>query len=394
MGVGPLQTSPTGYLHQCESTRDRLKTDLYKCKKVDRIGYKIQRSVIDIHQKEVDFQWYHRLLQTLISWPRTLSAHNQLITYMRDHCEESQAGIRFVEEYTKDYIAADAILWYTKPGCLFHLVNQAFRDENIDEIVKYRSFIKDLSEQLRLLHNEQREYGCDEYRLYRGTCLPYDDVGVLKSNQGKLISFNGFLSTSLDRNTALVFAQPSNQQEQVEAVLFEYYIDASLETAACPYIGHRSAIVNEQEFLFDVGAIFRIQSVKYDSEEKCWFVCCKLCDKKELKQLNFQGIASSTEGFLSVFNYGRLLTEMGQLKKAESFFKALFNAATDDGAKSLYLFGLANVYLITEELTLFHQAYQRALDYSFLLNATFGEMNRIANTFRKIGRACSNSRIF
>jgi hypothetical protein len=194
----------------------RLKIDLYKCQKVRGISYKIERSIVDIHSNEIDFHWSYRLTQTLIAWPRYPAAQNQLIEYMREYYNGNQSSIEFLEEFARDYIPTDAIRWYTRAGCLFRLVNRAFRDENIDEVFKYRSFIKDLSEQITLLRNEQREYGPDEYILYRGTCLSYDDIVVLKSNQGKLISFNGFLSTALDRDIALVFVQPSNEQEQVE----------------------------------------------------------------------------------------------------------------------------------------------------------------------------------
>ncbi|CAM4838903.1 unnamed protein product [Rotaria magnacalcarata] len=370
---------------------ERLKIDLYKCQKAHRISYKIERSIVDIHSNEIDFQWSYRLTQALISWPRYPEAQNQLVEHMRDYYRGSQSSIEFLDEFARDYMATDAVRWYTRPGCLFRLVNQAFRDESIDEIFKYRSFIKDLSENLTLLHNEQREYGSNQYNLYRGTCLPYDDIAVLKSNQGKLISFNGFLSTTVDRDIALVFVQPSNEQDQVEAVLFEYNVNTSLDTHAYANIGSQSAIPDEQEFLFNIGAIFRIESMKYDSDEKLWLVRCVLCEKKDLRQLHIQGISSTNENALTVYNYGDILIEMGEYVRAERFFGALSNEVKDDSAKAIFLFKLLNIYSITKDRIRFTQTFEKALQYSSSLEEKLGNVNAVFNLFRILGCACSTA---
>ena len=107
------------------------------------------------------------------------------------------------------------------PVVYFDVLIIRFGKRNIEEIYRYRSFIKDLSEQIDMLHIEQKEtIGCDSYTVYRGTCVSYDDISILKANQNRLISFNGFLSTSFDQETALLFVEPSSKNEQKEACTF------------------------------------------------------------------------------------------------------------------------------------------------------------------------------
>jgi hypothetical protein len=283
--------------HQVTPLIHRLKADLYKCRKVEGIQFKVERSLVDVHEKRADFQWSFLLVQTLIKWPRHPGAQNEMLTFLRNYYKANQSNLDFIDHFALNYKSDNAIFWYTRPGCLFQLVNRAFRDENIDDIFIYRSYVKDLSEQLDLLHAQQRERSFrTNCTLYRGTCLPYDDISVLKTSRGKLISFNGFLSTSRRPIIATLFIQPSSEQEQKEAVLFEYTIDTSLETTSYVDISDISQIPDEEEVLFNLGALFRIDNVEYDESEKRWIIRCILCAKSEIGQFYKNTDVSGTSG--------------------------------------------------------------------------------------------------
>lgn len=56
--------------------------------------------------------------------------------------------------------------------------------------------------------------------------------------------------------------------EQKEAVLFELFVDTSLDTTSYAYIGLESVNIDELELLFNINTIFRIKKVEYDDSKK------------------------------------------------------------------------------------------------------------------------------
>ncbi|CAF1061302.1 unnamed protein product [Didymodactylos carnosus] len=71
--------------NRVQSLVERLKIDLYKCRYSTGITYKIERSVIDVHDKKADFKWSCLLVQTLIRSLRDERAHRDMITYLREY---------------------------------------------------------------------------------------------------------------------------------------------------------------------------------------------------------------------------------------------------------------------------------------------------------------------
>ena len=57
--------------------------------------------------------------------------------------------------------------------------------------------------------------------LYRGTQIPTGELRKLKDNVGKIISTNGYLSTSRNINVSLRFTFPNSLMTGFEPVLFE-----------------------------------------------------------------------------------------------------------------------------------------------------------------------------
>ncbi|CAF1461636.1 unnamed protein product [Didymodactylos carnosus] len=264
------------------------------------------------------------------------------------------------------------------------MLNQAFRDENLDNIFIYRSFIRDLSDQIDILHMEQRESGFDSCTVYRGTCLAYDDIAVLKSNKGKLISFNGFLSTSVYAEVAELFKQPSNDQEQMESVLFEYYIDANLETSSFAYVAFLSASPDEGEVLFNIGTIFRINQIKYDESKKLWHVHCALCAKSEVGH-HFMDVERKTEAY-NFFYFGYLLVMAGETDRAEKFYLKILREEVDITVKALCYCRLARIYSDKGEWTRSIDMYKKLFQHSSYLSKNYGEFSKLINIDKRIVR--------
>ncbi|CAF4639194.1 unnamed protein product [Rotaria sp. Silwood2] len=327
-----------------------------------------------------DFKWSRLLAHTLTKLIPDRKAHQEMIDFLRDYYKDNQATLEFLDDFSKNYKNEEAIRWYTRPGCLFRSLNRSFREENIEEIYRFRSFIRDLSKQIDLLYIEQKEtIGCDSYTVYRGTCLPYDDIAILKSNQGKLISFNGFLSTSFDRNTASVFIEPSSKEEQKEAVLFQFFVNTDLDTTSYAYIGLESDIADELELLFNINIIFRINKVEFEESNKQWFIRCELCPKNDVEPLYLENNDNiNDENHSNLYRFGILLIEAGQISKAEKFYHKLLEESSGNFRAEFNCYtGLGVVFFHLENYTHALEMYSKALDINIQPEVIYNDMGNI-----------------
>ncbi|CAF3769962.1 unnamed protein product [Rotaria sp. Silwood1] len=85
----------------------------------------------------------------------------------------------------------------------------------------------------------------------------------MKKNQGGLISFNNFLSTSTSKEVALCFAQNALKKSEKVAILFEMTIDPSISSVPFTSLDKLSYFQEkEKEILFSMHTVFRIGEIK------------------------------------------------------------------------------------------------------------------------------------
>jgi hypothetical protein len=88
-----------------------------------------------------------------------------------------------------------------------------------------------MHQRLNTLHNEQRsETNCLQNVFSRGKKLSTSVLQQLEDNKKKLISMNGFLSTTKTDNVANMFAGTETNIEGYQSVSFEMYIDGTINT--------------------------------------------------------------------------------------------------------------------------------------------------------------------
>ncbi|CAF4006457.1 unnamed protein product, partial [Rotaria magnacalcarata] len=355
---------PDNIFNHVKSLIVRLKIDLFKCEYVSNMNFKVEKSIFDIHQKTTDFKWSRLLVHTLTKLIRDSKAQKEMIDHLRDYYKDNKASLDFLDDFSNNYNNEEAIRWYTRAGCLFRCLNRSFH----------------LSEQINRLHIEQKEtIGCNSYTIYRGTCLSYDDIAILKANQNKLISFNGFLSTSFEKATALLFSEPSSKDEQKEAVLFEFFVDVDLDTTSYAYIGLESAINDELELLFNINTIFRINQVKYDEVMKQWCVRCSLCPKSEVERLYLEvADDDNNENHRNLYQFGILLIQAGQISRAEKFYcKLLEESRGDFKAEFNCYVGLGALFFHSSDYSRALDMYKNALDFNIQPEVIYNDMANV-----------------
>lgn len=115
---------------------------------------------------------------------------------------------------------------------------------------------------MKALSNEQQ--GTNLTVLYRGQTIKDNELKILESNVGHLISFNTLISITRDPAVASAFASnPKN------AIVFEIHITGENNNSLCPFadISEHSLYGDEEEVLFFPGATFRIDSIEKETGE-------------------------------------------------------------------------------------------------------------------------------
>ena len=204
------------------------------------------------------------------------SDQKELIAYCRQVNADNPRELLKIEGFKQNYVPEQALSWYTKDMCLYRLLNKTLRAGDLGTLVVFRGFITDLYRQLKRLHSVQ--FRCDSSSVvYRGQSLSEDEMGRLRFYQkdngnAHYFSFNSFLSTTLNRDVAMIYASAptpcGSTMNEEYPVLFEIHIDPTVEYVQ-PYahIATESQFSSEQEILFMLGSIFRFESLSTTSEQ-------------------------------------------------------------------------------------------------------------------------------
>ncbi|CAF1092108.1 unnamed protein product, partial [Didymodactylos carnosus] len=220
-----------------------------------------------------------------------------------DLCKQTHIGntieLEIIKKIEREYSADKAIYFYTGDNCLFKMLNKALRTKDIETIVSFRRFIRDLYKQLKKLHRHQQQ---TITKVFRGQMMSREELTKLCNSVEGYVSMNSFLSTSLDKQVALEFLKLVKYNDQLQPGDINEY----------------SYFKREKEVLFFTGSIFYIQQVRQN--EQYWTIQLQLCGEQnnELKDIFYhlkKQIAKETDLIL----LGRILMDMGEREKAEEY---------------------------------------------------------------------------
>ncbi|CAF4988686.1 unnamed protein product [Rotaria sp. Silwood1] len=281
------------------------------------IGSDSGKSTADVNGKFVFFQL---LIDCLLRLKSTDKDTNELIK----HCEKVYEGnnfeLRNLREFKKDYSPDKVLRWYTRQSFFFKTLNTALRTENIHMIFLFRAFISDIQRQLKKYQAKQ------SLRVYRGQVISKRELKALQKCCDQFISVNSFFSTSTDDEQASVFLNVPDDADNLEPVLFEIYADPKIATTK-PFadISAHSEFPGESEILFMPGSIFRLNSVKRNSDNQVWVIQMTLCSENEhdLKQVLTYMKQQLGSGETNLRTLGKVLWKMGKLDLAEQYFTRL-----------------------------------------------------------------------
>ncbi|CAF1411450.1 unnamed protein product [Adineta steineri] len=215
------------------------------------------------------------------------------------------------------------------------MLNRALRLMDGDIITHMGFFISDLHRQIKQLHKKQYAGTtvANTFTAYRGQGLSTRDFEQMSKTKGGLISFNNFLSTSTARNISLRFARNATINPDQVGILFIMKANPALSTTSFASIAGISHFEGEEEVLFSMHSVFRIQDIKsMDGNNRLYEVNLLLTadNDPELSRLTDyirQESFPDSEGW---YRLGLVLWKMGQLDKAEDIYQVLLDQTKDD----------------------------------------------------------------
>ncbi|CAF4334330.1 unnamed protein product, partial [Adineta steineri] len=243
-------------------------------------------STDNLNQLEPNFMYTQLFKEILLDIEYDEQSIQQFTAYCRNNNSLSPIN---TNRFEKEYAAQLAIWWYTFPSNIYCMLNYALRTLDADAIITMGFFMCHLHQQIQQLYEQQvSSYGRKPFLVYRGQGLMKSDFEKLQRAKGGLMSFNNFLSTSKDKKISLEFAEDASKKPDMVGIFFGMSIDPSIKSAPFASIREKSYFKEEDEILFSMHTVFRVNAIKQiDNENQLYQVELELTsdDDKQLRLL-------------------------------------------------------------------------------------------------------------
>lgn len=340
----------------------------------------------DLDRLDSSFMYSQLVKEILLKIDYGDMAKNKLSEYCRhfESCGGTKNESPVIDEFEQDYDEHSPVWWYTRAGFAYSMLNQALRNQDVKTLIKMGFFLRDVHRRIKYLHGIR---SLNQLTVYRGQGMTKDEFEKkIFKNPGGLLSFNNFLSTSLNYDVAKIFAECICEARTLLGILFQIDIDATISSAPFAELhGNDANFPFEEEVLFSMHTIFRIDEVK-KIDDRFWHVKLKLTSDqdKDLVCLS-KRIRTEIAGGQAWYRLSRLLLKMGKFNEATDVLTEFMNTMPENNWRYLgainHQLGLINWEKGNYKMALLF--YNKALNH---LHHTFPINHRsLGTTYNAIG---------
>ncbi|CAF2644176.1 unnamed protein product [Rotaria sp. Silwood2] len=213
-------------------------------------------------------------------------------------------------------------------------------------------FLQDLHKKIADLHAQQfAGYAHpNSFTVYRGQGLLQRHFDQMVKIKCRLLSFNNFLSTSLDREVSLAFARNNQNDSDLIGVLFEITINPSTSNIPFANVHDVSSFKDAEEILFSMHSVFRIGLMKQvgGSNRLCQ-VDSTLAHGNDVELLGLteqmrKEIGPDAEGWDRL---GVLLIKLEQFDKVQEMYDILLDQTIID-EKKRYIYHTLGLLMVNQ----------------------------------------------
>jgi tetratricopeptide (TPR) repeat protein len=301
----------------------------------------------------------------------TIEFEENDIKYFTDFCREKYADntreLKNIDMFKREYHNHTPIWWYTYQCFLYAMVNRALKIMDVNIIIRVAFFICDIHRQIEQLYLEQfnKHNSGKIFTVYRGQRVSTADFEKMKNSKGGLLSFNHFLSTSIDRQVSLNFARHGANKSDWIGILFVMDINSSQSTIPFASISSDGSDSEDDEVLFSMHSVFHIRDIKsIDENHRLFQVHLTLTNDtdKNVEALTDNLRAEIRQHSRGWCQLGYLMTKLGDFNKAEEVYEIILNRIPDEREKGniYHQLGLtkANKDEYTEAVAFYREAIQ------------------------------------
>ncbi|CAF2146082.1 unnamed protein product [Rotaria magnacalcarata] len=266
------------------------------------------------------------IIETLLKITlNTYQLKQEFLKELRSRPEYIPSEEKLIVEFEKEYNSDKAIEWYTRDGPLYRMTNQGFRTENIDIMFRYRFFFVDLYSSLQSLHKKQQDELEHISVLYRGQLMRTEEFSVLKDLIGSLIIVNSFWSTTKDEDVARSYSGNGERRPENESIVYRirldrYVIKRGIQPFA--YVTPFSYFKDEDEYLFVVGSVFRLEKIYLEGERQIIVLSLTDGPDAQFNQYIEYYRKKIDEADRTLQTLVSILIEFGQCKAAQQYLQA------------------------------------------------------------------------
>ncbi|UJR12217.1 hypothetical protein I4U23_016394 [Adineta vaga] len=275
-----------------------------------------QKIIKDLSKQSAEFLWFQFFKNILYRLPSNQYGRKQFIDKCRLYYQGNEKTLEEINDFERNYQSDLAIQWYLKKSFIYKLINKALQIKDMIQLFYLRFFITDLSNNLNNQYEKIVESTEKIVNVYKQMKVSFEELNQLKENQGKLISFNGYLLTNRSRNKTLALATKPSKQI---SVLFEIKCDIEQLNKKILFgdISQFNQHSNEKEVLFDIGNLFYLENIQEDNQ--IWII--KLIGSNDREKLLHNFIGNNEKNDLIVF--GKLIYQMGFHYQSRKYFEQL-----------------------------------------------------------------------
>ncbi|CAF2405286.1 unnamed protein product [Rotaria sp. Silwood2] len=313
-----------------------------------------ERSLRDLTKDAGDFFWFRLFVTALLQMPPSNTAKCDLLKLAREFYCGNEIELRRIDDFERNYDQTRALRWYTSDS-------ERARLDKMNTIT-----------------------------LYRGQYMTMEDFAKLRANISKVVSTNSFLSTSTNSQVAMIYAGNGCSPPNMHSVLFQITVDLNTLSKKNQHpfadISAYSQFTDEQEVLFSLAAMFRIEGVVEQSNHM-WLAKLIFIDStEEMEEMHklseYLGIYSHESTTLA--NLAQILFLMSDYCRAISFCQKILSEMPDNLPLAIHCLNIMGESYKNEP-TLALQSFEQALELQLKYNPT--DRKSLATIYNNLGFA-------
>ena len=166
--------------------------------------------------------------------------------------------------------------------------------------------------------------------------MSQSEIEKLEKSKGGLLSFNNFLSTSIDYQVAYLFADSAKEDPNLVGVFFQIEIEPSASTTPYASLDKISYFKDEEkEILFSMHSVFRIDEIELINDRLWMITLTSTNDSDPQLTLLTEYMRKEIGGVTSMYRIGQLMIRMNEMDKAKEIYENLRQTTDESNSDDL-----------------------------------------------------------